>query len=57
VDAKTQRAAWTVGERKDVTYEAGAANLTQDQTTMLVHFGKDQTQQWTLVRLQQPSGQ
>jgi hypothetical protein len=56
VDKKTQRAAWTVGDRKDVVYEAGAANLTQDQTTMLVHFGKDRTQQWTLVRLQQPSG-
>lgn len=52
VDPKTQRAAWTVGDKKNVVYEAGIANLTQDQTTMLVHFGKDRTQQWTLVRLQ-----
>jgi hypothetical protein len=56
VDSKTQRAAWTVGDKKNVVYEAGLANLTNDQTTMLVHFGKDRTQQWNLVRLQQPQG-
>ncbi len=52
VDPKTQRAAWTVGDKKDVVYEAGIANLTQDQTTMMVHFGPDRAQQWTLVRMQ-----
>jgi hypothetical protein len=57
VDQKTQRAAWTVGDKKNVVYEAGIANLTQDQTTMLVHFGKDRTQQWTLVRMQEPADQ
>jgi hypothetical protein len=51
VDAKTQRAAWTIGERKDTVYETGIANLTEPQTTMLVHFGKSRTQQWTLVRM------
>jgi len=54
VDGKTQRAAWVVGERKDTVYETGIANLTQPETTMLVHFGKDRTQQWTLVRLDPP---
>jgi len=54
VDKKTQRAAWTVGDKKDTTYEAGFANLTKAETTMLVHFGKDRTQQWTLVRLEMP---
>jgi hypothetical protein len=29
VDKKTQRAAWTVGDRKEPAYEAGFANLTQ----------------------------
>ena len=57
VDKKTQRAAWTVGDRKDTTYEAGLANLTKSETTMLVHFGKDRTQQWTLVRVEQPADQ
>ena len=57
VDKKTQRAAWTVGDRKDTIYEAGFANLTKPETTMLVHFGKDHTQQWTLVRVEQPADQ
>jgi hypothetical protein len=54
VDAKTQRAAWTVGGQKGTVYETGIGNLTDPQTTMLVHFGKDRTQQWTLVRLEPP---
>ena len=57
VDRKTQRAAWTIGDRKDTVYETGIANLTEPETTMLVHFGKDRTQQWTLVRLEKPQGQ
>jgi hypothetical protein len=55
VDQKTQRAAWTVGERKEPIYETGFANLTKSETTMLVHFGKDRTQQWTLIRVEQPA--
>ena len=52
VDKKTQRAAWTVADNKTPVYEAGIANLTQDETTMLAHFSKDNRQQFTLVRLQ-----
>jgi hypothetical protein len=55
--AKTnQRAAWTVGDPKNPVYEAGIANLTQDETTMLVPYGKDRTQQFTLVRIEDPDG-
>ena len=54
VDAKSQRAAWTVADRKTVVYEAGIANLTKDETTMLIHYGKDKTQQWILVRIPEP---
>ena len=54
VDKKTQRAAWTVGDKKNVVYETSLANLTKNETTMLVHTGKDKTQQWTLVRMEQP---
>ena len=57
VDRKSQRAAWTVGDRKDTVYETGIGNLTEPETTMLVHFGKDRTQQWTLVRLEKPQNQ
>ena len=54
VGLKSQRAVWTIGKRKDRVYEAGIANLTRKETTMLVHFGKKRTQQWTLVRLEEP---
>jgi hypothetical protein len=54
VDKKTQRAAWTVGDKKEPIYEAGFANLTKSESTMMVHFGKDRSQQWTLVRIEQP---
>lgn len=56
MDKKTQRAAWTVGDKKEPVFEAGIANLTRSETTMLVHFGKGGTQQWTLVRIEQPAG-
>ncbi len=54
VDKKTQRAAWTVGDRKEPVFETGIYNLTKNETPLLVHFGKNGTQQWTLVRLEQP---
>ncbi len=56
VDKKTQRAAWTFADGKDTNFvmEAGINNLTQDQTEVLVHFGKDMTQKWLMVRLQEP---
>jgi hypothetical protein len=55
VDRKTQRAVWTVGGRKFPLYEAGIANLTNAETTMLVHFGQDKkSQQMTLVRIEEP---
>jgi hypothetical protein len=59
VDKKTQRAAWTFADGKDtnIVMEAGINNLTQDQSELLVHFGKDITQQWLMVRLQEPPAQ
>jgi len=56
VDKKSQRAAWTFadGKNTDIIMETGIFNLTQDQTEALVHFGKDKTQQWLMVRLNEP---
>jgi hypothetical protein len=54
VDRKTQRACWTVGGRKSPVYEAGIANLTKDETTMLLHYGKEKSLQMTLVRIEAP---
>jgi hypothetical protein len=56
VDKKTQRAAWTVGDKKFPVYEVGIANLTKDETTMMLHFSKEKSQQFTLVRIQKPEG-
>jgi hypothetical protein len=54
VDPKSQRAAWSVGNNKSVVFETGLGNLTQDQTTVLVHYGKERTEQMLLVRLEEP---
>ena len=54
VDKKTQRVAWTIGNNKTTVGETGLYNLTQDEAPVLIHIGKDKTQQWLLVRLKQP---
>ena len=54
VDGKTQRAAWTIGDNTQVVSETGISNLTEDETEMLIHYGADRTEQWTLVRLEEP---
>ena len=53
VDKKTQRAAWTLGDKKTPVYETGLANLTQQQTTVLVHRDGGSVEQMLLVRVQQ----
>jgi uncharacterized protein (TIGR03000 family) len=57
VDKKTQRASWIVGDQKATVYDTGIANLTMDQAPLLIHFGKDQTQQRLLVRIREEDGQ
>ena len=54
-DSKTQRLAWTIGEKKEPVYETGLYNLTQEETTLLAHFGKERTEQFKLFRIEQPS--
>ena len=53
-DKTTQRAAWTVGDRKTPVYDVGLANLTKDATTMLVHYSPERSQQFSLVRVEAP---
>ena len=57
VDKKTQRAAWTIGDNTDNVMETGIYNLTKDEAPMLVHFGKDKTETWVLVRVKQDEQQ
>jgi hypothetical protein len=56
VDAKTQRVAWTVGGKPDVVYETGLYNLSQDDTSVLAHFGPNRTEQYGLFRIPPPNG-
>jgi hypothetical protein len=54
VDRETQRAAWTeVGQTRPIM-ETGISNLTENSTPALVHFADGTTQQWLMVRLDQP---
>lgn len=54
VDKKTQRAAWTIGKKKDRVFDAGIYNLTQQQCPCLLHVGPQKTQQMMLVQVEQP---
>jgi hypothetical protein len=55
VDKPTQRVALTVGDNAKNVIETGLYNLTQDEAPCLLHFGSERTEQWLLVRLQNPA--
>ncbi len=55
VDKQTQRVAFTVGDNSANVVETGLYNLTKDEAPCLIHFGKDKTEQWLLVRMEKPS--
>lgn len=59
VDRESQRAAWRFadGKNPDVVMETPIYNLTQDETTALVHFGDAETQTWLMVRLPEENDQ
>jgi hypothetical protein len=54
-DKKSQRCAWTVVGQARPIMETGISNLTQETAPSLVHFADGQTQQWLLVRLEEPA--
>jgi hypothetical protein len=54
VDRKSQRVAWSIGDKKDIVFETGLNNLTREETSLLVHYGKERTEQMVLVRLEEP---
>jgi hypothetical protein len=54
VDKETQRLAFTVDDNKDIVFETGMYNLTQDQTPVLVHLGPSKTETFVFVRLDKP---
>jgi hypothetical protein len=54
VDKDTQRVAFTIGDAKDVVFETGIYNLTQQQTPVLAH-GDGREEVYLLLRLEQPN--
>ena len=56
VDKGTERVAWIVADRPNVVFDVLLYNLTQPETSMLVHTGADKQEQWTFVRLNRPAG-
>ncbi|MGO8879008.1 MAG: hypothetical protein ACLPVO_17275 [Desulfomonilaceae bacterium] len=59
VDKESERAVWTFADKNKnaVIMETGIYNLTKDETGVLVHFGKEQTQEWLMIRLKEPPAQ
>ena len=57
IDKKSQRAAWTAKGKTRPLIETGLQNLTEDSAPALVHFEDGQTQQWLMVRLEDPAGE
>lgn len=55
VDKDTQRVALRIGESEDLVAETGIYNLTQNEAPLLVHFGTEKTENWLLVRLEDPA--
>lgn len=55
IDRESQRAAWGPVDESWPIMETGIYNLTENQAGALVHFGDGKTQQWTMVRLDDPS--
>lgn len=55
IDKKSQRCAWAAVDQSRPIMETGISSLTQDAAPALVHFADGQTQQWLMVRLDDPS--
>ncbi len=56
VDQKSQRAAWGAAGKDWPIMETGISNLTKEEAPALLHFADGQTQQWLMVRLEDPGG-
>jgi hypothetical protein len=55
VDKKSQRAAMTIAGKNTPILETGFANLTKNETRVLVHFADGQTQQWLMLHVENPN--
>jgi hypothetical protein len=56
LDKTTQRISWIIGDNQNTVFDTNLQSLLQQQTTVLVHYGAQNTQQMLLVRVPEPSG-
>ncbi len=56
VDKDSQRAAWSFadGKDKDVVMETSIYNLTENESTALLHFGPERSEEVKLIRVEAP---
>jgi hypothetical protein len=57
IDKETQRSAWVIAGKDSPIMDTGLANLTKDEAPALLHFSDGQTQQWLLVRMEEPASE
>ncbi len=57
VDQENQRVAWGIEGKKWPIMETGLSNLTKDSSGALIHFENGETQQWLMVRVEEPKTQ
>jgi len=54
IDQASQRSAWGEVGKNWPIMETGVYNLTKDDASVLLHFEDGQTQQWRIVRVEEP---
>jgi hypothetical protein len=57
VDKESQRVAWKVGEEDAVVMETQLESLTQDESTVLLHFEGGETEAWWMFRIDQETAE
>jgi len=55
VDMKSGRAAWTIAGKSSPIMETKVAGLTENETSVLVHFADGTTQEWLMAHLEKPA--
>ncbi|MBP9093251.1 hypothetical protein KBI23_19675 [bacterium] len=55
LDKKTQRISWTIGTNNSTVFDTSLADLVNDNSQVLVHYGPSNTRTMALIRLPAPS--
>jgi hypothetical protein len=57
LNKQDQRVAWTIGTNKYLIVDTGLFNLIQDHSTALVHYAPDDTVEFVMVRIKEPTAE